>query len=183
MNEMLEELQLRLRRMEGKSSSATPEIWHQVMLVLITQLRRKRCHCSLEATLPDRILRLIVAILPKALPQLLQMFSFLWTPAVQAQMLLHPDLRQHMDKFILVDVSDNEGQQGGDDPSPSPATDAVLNNMFLLLVQSVMRGSEAPPQCQIRSRRICGQIASQIMLAPKAHNNHRACHPQACGRG
>lgn len=154
------------RRVQGSPAVVTSETWHQTMLVLITQLRRKRLRANLEDTLTDRILGLIIEVLPKALPQLLNIIAGQWSQELQAAMLLQPDLRLRIDKFILVDVQARHGDVGDATDTRPPVDDAVLHSLSLLLVDSAM-------QCNARIR-----ATPQLI-----HSSGSGAGPGHCDRG
>lgn len=122
-------------------------VWRQVLVLLLLQLRVKRERSSLEDTLPDRTLRVIMNVLPKAVPELTHVFTAFCSQDVQADMLQNPNLRANIDEKVLSrmpDLMTGSAMQHTE----------VLSALFMTIMQSALPNpidAKPPPSQPIRT--------------------------------
>jgi len=104
-----------------------PHLWRHMLVLLLAQLRLKRQRASLEETLTEHTLRLIMKMMPRAVPELATPFGVFCSPLSQESMLQMSDLRRGIEEHVL---------QGG-----AEQTEA-LSKLFATLFQtSVLSGA------------------------------------------
>lgn len=79
----------------------TPEVWRQILMLLFVQLQMKRRRASLEDTLPDRVLKIILRILPRAIPDLALACDVFCAAEVQNMLLQHPEFRAKIQQAVF----------------------------------------------------------------------------------
>jgi hypothetical protein len=125
--------------------------WRQAVMMLLSQLSVKRKRASLEETLPDHTLSVLIRAMPEAVPELGQVGGgALLLPEMQEAILRGPSLRAALDERVL-NLSCLEAQQLINEKQ-------VLNSMILSLVKAVtnVQGLTLPQECEIQAEPAAG---------------------------
>jgi len=111
------------------NAAITPNIWAQLLQLLLIQLKLKRQRTSVEATISQRNLSILLRTLPKAMPESQKLMAMICTPDVQAALLAQQHVGKLVDERVLskIDLKNKDMN----------LTD-IFNTLFVMIMELAM---------------------------------------------
>mmetsp|Transcript_127107 Transcript_127107/g.353909 ORF Transcript_127107/g.353909 Transcript_127107/m.353909 type:complete len:386 (-) Transcript_127107:366-1523(-) len=103
----------------------SPNVWKQLLGMLLVWVKLKRRHTDLEETLPDHIVDFLAQLLPRALPQLQQAAMVFALVEARTALLGQPGLREHIDQSVLPKIPVDDASNASCEECPEETLQAL----------------------------------------------------------